>query len=308
MPSNVVMLGACWQRGLVPVSFESLMRAIELNNVAVETNKTAFAIGRLAAADPSALKRLSGEQPSPEGAAPTQSLFGVQGLVQRREAFLTAYQGAGLAARFRSLVDAVHEREAGLGMATTPLTATVAQQFSRLLAVKDEYEVARLYTDGSFERSIADQFDNVAKLQFHMAPPLLARVGPDGRPKKMTLGPWLIPALRVLATWRALRGTWFDPFGHTVERRLERSLARDYESMMRQEILPLLTPANHALALEIAGVPERIRGFGHVKLGNLAIGRAQWRELLDRWHGRGGDSGARPAATGRGRVIPISVN
>jgi indolepyruvate ferredoxin oxidoreductase len=307
MPSNIIMLGACWQRGFVPVSFEALMRALELNNVAVEANKTAFAIGRLAVTDPSAFKRIMGADRPPEDSAANQSLFGPTGLIERRVEFLTAYQDAALAARFRALVEAVHAREQSLGTAGAPLTTIVAQQFSRLLAVKDEYEVARLYTDGSFARSLAEQFDSVGKMEFHMAPPLIARMGLNGRPKKMKIGPWLMPALRLLTKVKGLRGTWFDPFGHTRERQLERALAHDYEAMLRDEILPLLDPSNHALAQQIARVPERIRGYGHVKLGNLATARAQWRELLDRWHGRGGDSATKATVAERGRVIPISV-
>jgi indolepyruvate ferredoxin oxidoreductase len=307
MPSNIIMLGACWQRGLVPVSHAALMRAIELNNVAVENNKTAFAIGRLAVTDPTAFKRIMGADQPPVDASASPSLFGPEGLVERRAAFLTAYQDATLAARFRNLVEAVHAREQALGTAGAPLTTLVAQQFSRLLAIKDEYEVARLYTDGSFARSLAEQFDSVGRIQFHMAPPLMARPGPNGRPRKMTLGPWLMPALRVLAKCKGLRGTWADPFGHTKERRLERELADDYEALLRDEILPMLAASNHALAQQIARVPERIRGYGHVKLGNLATGRAQWRVLMDQWHGRGGDVATKAGPAERGRVIPISV-
>jgi indolepyruvate ferredoxin oxidoreductase len=305
MPSNIIMLGACWQRGLVPVSFEALMRAIELNGVAVEANRTAFAIGRLAAADPAALQRVSQAAPAAEDAAARASLYGPGGLVERRVAFLADYQDAALAGRFRALVDAVHAREQALGAEGSPLATIVAQQFSRLLAVKDEYEVARLYTDGGFERALAAQFESTGKLHFHMAPPLLVRPGPNGRPRKMKIGPWLMSALRLLAKARRVRGTWLDPFGHTEERRLERELARDYEALLRDEILPGLTPEKHAHAQQIARVPERIRGYGHVKLGNLATGRAQWRELLDRWHGREGDAKAKPTAAERGRVIPI---
>jgi indolepyruvate ferredoxin oxidoreductase len=121
----------------------------------------------------------------------------------------------------------------------------------------------------------------------------------------MAIGPWLMPVLRAMAGLRRVRGSWIDPFGHTEERRLERALARDYEAMLRDEILPLLAVDNHALAQQIARVPERIRGYGHVKLGNLATGRAQWRVLLDRWHGRDGGDRTRPSAAERGRVIPI---
>ncbi|MBC7662912.1 MAG: indolepyruvate ferredoxin oxidoreductase family protein, partial [Caulobacter sp.] len=307
MPSNIIMLGACWQRGLVPVSHAALMRAIELNNVAVDNNKTAFAIGRLAVTDPSAFKRVMGADQPPVDASARLSLFGPEGLIERRVAFLTAYQGATLAARFRTLVEEVHAREQALGTPGAPLTTIVAQQFSRLLAIKDEYEVARLYTDGSFAKSLAEQFDSVGKMEFHMAPPLIARPGPNGRPKKMRIGPWLMPTLRVLAKFKGLRGTWADPFGHTEERKLERQLAEDYEAMLRTEILPMLSADRHALAQQIAGVPERIRGYGHVKLGNLATGRAQWRVLLDQWHGRGGDAATKAGPAERGRVIPISV-
>jgi indolepyruvate ferredoxin oxidoreductase len=301
------MLGACWQRGLVPVSFEALMRAIELNGVAVEANKTAFAIGRLAIADAAALERITSAPPAADDTAARQSLFGPQGLIERRVAFLTDYQGAALAARFRALVEAVHAREQSLGGAGAPLTTIVAQQFSRLLAIKDEYEVARLYTDGRFERALAEQFESTGRISFHMAPPLLARPGADGRPRKMKIGPWLLPALRVVAKLRGVRGSWLDPFGHTHERRLERELARDYEAMIRDEILPLLAADKHALAQQIARVPERIRGYGHVKLANLATGRAQWRVLLDRWHGRGGDDDAALREGAPAKIIPISV-
>jgi indolepyruvate ferredoxin oxidoreductase len=283
------------------------MRAIELNNVAVDANKNAFAIGRLAVTDPTAFKRIMGADPLPKDRAAEQSLFGPAGLVERRVAFLTAYQDASLAARFRALVEDVHAREQSIGGSGAPLTTIVAHQFSRLLAIKDEYEVARLYTDGGFAKSLAEQFDSVGKIEFHMAPPLLARPGPNGRPKKMKIGPWLMPALRLLTRFKGLRGTVLDPFGHTEERKLERALLRDYEAMLRDEILPLLNAENHALAQQIARVPERIRGYGHVKLGNLATGRAQWRVLLDQWHGRGGDGASKPTAAERGRVIPISV-
>ncbi len=305
LPSNLLLLGAAWQHGLVPLSLAALTRAIELNGVAVDTNKTAFAIGRLAAADPAALRRIAGAAPDRR---PAPALFGPDGLVERRAAFLTQYHDAALAERYRALVEAVHAQERTLGDAGAPLTAIVAQQFARLLAVKDEYEVARLYTDGRFAQALAAQFDAVGTLRFHMAPPLLARPGPDGRPRKIAIGPWLMPVLRALAAVRRVRGTWLDPFGRTAERRLERQLARDYEAMLRDEILPALTLARHALAQQIARVPERIRGYGPVKLASLAAGRAQWAALLDRWHGRGGDpaSAASPAAAERPRVIPIS--
>jgi indolepyruvate ferredoxin oxidoreductase len=289
LPANIVMLGVAFQRALVPVGEAALMRAIELNGVAVETNKTAFALGRLAVAAPLALQRLEGE-PSSVPAADT-----LDALIARREAFLTAYQDAALATRYRALIDRVRRAEAALGSET--LTDAVARQYARLLAVKDEYEVARLYTDGEFQRALGEQFERWDAIGFHMAPPLLARRGPDGRPRKMRLGSWLMPAMRVLAAARRARGSWLDPFGHTEERRLERQLAFDYEALI-DEVLAGLSADKHALALAIARVPEGIRGYGHVKLANLASARARWREGLDRFHGR-------EASAGAGRTIPI---
>ncbi len=288
MPANIVMLGVAFQRGLVPVSEAALMRAIELNGVAVETNKLAFALGRLAVAAPDALLRL-------EGASAVETADTLDGLIARREAFLTDYQDAALAQRYRALVDRVRRAEAALGRDT--LTDAVARQYARLLAVKDEYEVARLYTDGTFMQSLGEQFERWDGLTFHMAPPLLARHGADGRPRKMRLGEWLMPALRLLAPMRRIRGRWIDPFGHTEERKLERQLARDYEALI-DEVLACLSADKHALAVTIARVPETIRGYGHVKLANLASAKARWQELLDRLQGR---------AALDARTIPIAV-
>lgn len=304
MPSNIVMLGAAFQRGLVPVSELALMRAIELNGVAVDANKVAFALGRLAAVDPAAIERLAG---GPRTDPVADTLFGPGGLVARREAFLTDYQDAALARRYRSLVDAVHARELALGLPgeSTPLTDAVARQFARLLAVKDEYEVARLYTDGRFQAALAEQFETPGTLRFHMAPPLLARRGPDGRPRKMRFGPWLMGGLRWLARARGLRGTWADPFGHTEERRLERQLARDYEQLLRETLLPRLAAGNHAAAVALARLPERIRGYGHVKLANLATARAMQAELLGRFDRD--EAPAAAAAPAERKVVPISA-
>ncbi|MBS0445068.1 MAG: indolepyruvate ferredoxin oxidoreductase family protein [Proteobacteria bacterium] len=276
MPSNIVMLGIAFQHGLVPVSEAALLRAIELNAVGVETNKVAFGLGRLAVAAPEALRRLAGEET--QAIAPKDDL---DALIARRTAFLTDYQDAALAQRYRHLVDRVRAAETALG-GELRLTDAVARQYARLLAVKDEYEVARLYTDGSFRAALSGQFERWDGLHFHMAPPFLARRGADGKPMKMKLGPWLMPALKVLANLRKVRGTWLDLFGRTEERRLERALARDYEALMT-ELTAGLTDANRELAVALALVPERIRGYGHVKLANLASGRARTGELLERW-------------------------
>jgi indolepyruvate ferredoxin oxidoreductase len=306
MPSNIVMLGAAFQRGLVPVSEAALLRAIELNGVAIEGNKVAFAIGRLAAADPAALQRLAGAN---AGQQPlSNQLFGAGGLVERREQFLTDYQDAALARRFRALVDAVHAREstvaAQAGIDGTPITEAVARQFSRLLAIKDEYEVARLYTDGRFQAALAEQFEDAGSLRFHMAPPLLSRPGPDGRARKMTFGPWMMSAFRVLAKVRRIRGQWFDPFGHTEERKMERALANEYEALLRDTLLPALDAKNHAAALALAKLPESIRGYGHVKHANVTKAKAQQGDLLKRF--AAGEAPTSTAAPATRKVIAIS--
>ncbi|WP_343602491.1 indolepyruvate ferredoxin oxidoreductase family protein [Roseateles sp.] len=291
MPSNIVMLGACWQRGLVPVSFEALMRAIELNGVAVENNKTAFALGRLAIAAPEALRRLAGEQ---SGSAVQWFNFdqlddkdGQPGLISRRKAFLTEYQNAAYASRYEALVQRVRAAESALGEAGKGLrlTKAVARYYAKLLAIKDEYEVARLYTDGKFEAALKAQFEDWDHLSFHMAPPLIAKPGADGRAKKVELGSWTFKALKTLAKFKGLRGGALDLFGRTEERRIERQLIRDYEALV-DELLAGLSAEKLDLAIKLARLPEGIRGYGHVKLANVVTVRAQWKDLLDRFHGR----------------------
>jgi indolepyruvate ferredoxin oxidoreductase len=275
MPSNIVMLGACWQRGLVPLSEAALMRAMELNGVGVAANKTAFALGRLAAAAPAAIERLAGTAPAPLA----QDL---DSLMKRRIEQLTAYQDAAYAERYLKLVNRVREAEVKLG--STRLTEAVARYYAKLLAIKDEWEVARLYTDGRFLASMKEQFEGWERISFHMAPPLLAKPGKDGRVAKMEMGPWMMPALRAMARLRGLRGSWLDPFARTEERRMERGLITEYEALI-ETLLEGLTAEKLELAVRLASLPEKIRGYGHVKLANVASAQAQQRELLDRFHG-----------------------
>ena len=299
MPSNIIMLGACWQRGLIPVSFAALMRAIELNGVAVEGNKTAFALGRLAIAAPEALRRLAGQ---PE-ATPVQLLLGQDkldgedGLISRRLRFLTDYQDAAYAQRYLALVQEIRLAEGRLGELGQGerLSKAVARYLAKLMAIKDEYEVARLYTDGRFEQALKEQFQSFERLSFHMAPPLVSKPGADGRAKKIELGSWTFSALKLLAGLKGLRGGWLDIFGKTEERRMERQLLADYEQLLRREILPLLQPGlekpRYELMLALARLPEKIRGYGHVKLANVVTARAQWKDLLDRLQGKVQDAG-----------------
>jgi indolepyruvate ferredoxin oxidoreductase len=276
--SNIVALGFAWQRGLVPVGLAALARAIELNGVAVEANRLAFALGRLAAADPVACDRLreghADEPPTPET---------LDALIERHAAHLAAYQDAAWAARYGRLLDAARSRESTLGAdPKLPFTRAVATSLHKLMSYKDEYEVARLYTDGGFERALAEQFEGELELEFHMAPPLLARPKAGEPPRKLRYGPWLLTAMRWLAKGHVLRGTAFDPFGRTEERRTERALIDAFEARIG-ELLPQLDASRLELARRIAQVPMSIRGFGHVKLGNLVLARTREAELLHRF-------------------------
>ncbi|UHC18141.1 indolepyruvate ferredoxin oxidoreductase family protein [Methylobacterium currus] len=276
LAANMFMLGYAWQRGRVPLSQASLLKAIELNREAVAMNLAAFAWGRRAAASPETMRAV--EVPAPD-LAPD-----LDGVIAKRVAFLTAYQDAAYAARYAGAVAALRAREAAIVPGQSALTEAAARSLFRLMAYKDEYEVARLYTDGSFQAQVARTFEGEnLRYEFHLAPPLLARRDPaTGRPRKMTFGPWMMKAFGVLARMKPLRGTAFDPFGYTQERREERRLVRDFEARMA-EISRDLTPANHAAAVGLAGLPQRIRGYGPVKAKNLAAVQAEEAALLARF-------------------------
>jgi indolepyruvate ferredoxin oxidoreductase len=276
--ANVLALGYAWQRGLVPLSAQAVLRALELNGVAVEQNQLAFTLGRFAAADPAALHRL--------GAAPAAeaSVEPLDVLIERGVHHLTAYQDARWAQRFETRVRAVRARESALpgADASLPVTHNVARSLLKLMSYKDEYEVARLYSNGAFERRLAEQFEGDLKLEFHLAPPLLARSRRGRPPVKLRAGPWMLTAMRWLARAKALRGTVFDPFGHTLERRTERALIGEFEQSI-ERLLRDLAPSNQALAAQVAALPLSVRGFGHVKSANLALARAREAELLHRF-------------------------
>ncbi len=272
--ANLLLLGFAWQRGMIPVSETALLRAIALNGVAVEANRRAFALGRLVAADPSLLaSKRSGE-------AKTGS-EDLESRIHRLAAELEAYQNASYARRYLELVRAVEARERALLGAAGELTGAVAESLFRLMAHKDEYEVARLFTDGRFQRMLAQRFEGDYRLRFHMAPPLLGFLrDASGRPRKLSFGPWLLPVLRLLARLRFLRGTPFDPFGWTSERRRARALLREYEATLRA-LLSRLGPHNHAIAVEIARLPEEVRGFGPVREKAILRYRARRGALLE---------------------------
>ncbi|MBL8325700.1 MAG: indolepyruvate ferredoxin oxidoreductase family protein [Rubrivivax sp.] len=285
--ANVLAMGHAWQRGLIPVSLAAMCRAIELNGVAVEANLLAFSLGRLAAADPAACERLREGHADEPVAAET-----LEALIERHAAFLTDYQDAAWAGRYRRAVAAAREAEAGIvrggaggEVAAMPFTRAVAMSLAKLMAYKDEYEVARLYTHGDFARQLGEQFEGELKLEFHMAPPLIARPGPNGEPpKKMKLGAWMLPAMRGLARGKRLRGTALDFFGRTEERRMERELIVRFESRAAElaAMLPQLDAERRALVVQVAQLPLSMRGFGHVKLANVALARTREAELLHR--------------------------
>lgn len=275
--TNVFMLGFAWQRGLVPLSAASIERAIELNGVAVASNKKAFLWGRRAAHDVEQVARLAAPtdlQPQP---VPERSL---DDLIAHRANRLTDYQNAALATRYRAFVDKVRAAETAVAPTSTALTGAVARYYYKLLAVKDEYEVARLFTNGTFAAQVNRLFEGDYKLRFHMAPPLFAPRDPvTGEPQKRAYGPRMFTALRVLAKLRFLRGTVIDPFRHIADHRLGRRLQRDYVATI-EGLLPGLTPLNLGTAVQIAELPEHIRGYGHVRRAHLAKVEADQTKLL----------------------------
>ncbi|HEX4986278.1 MAG TPA: indolepyruvate ferredoxin oxidoreductase family protein [Burkholderiales bacterium] len=276
--TNLFMLGFAFQRGLVPVSSEALNKAIELNGAAVKMNQAAFLWGRRAAVDLAAVERLLEPKAQPEkdfDAAKT-----LEDIVARRAEFLAGYQNAAYARRYRDLVERVKQAESGRAKGRSGLAEAVARYYFKLLAYKDEYEVARLYADPAFMQKIRTQFEGDYKLHFHLAPPLLARRDPaTGELRKSEYGPWVFTAFRLLAKLRGLRGTALDIFGYTQERRMERRLITEYEAAI-EEVLARLDAANHSLAVKVASIPEDIRGYGHVKERNVGIARAKQADLL----------------------------
>ena len=276
--TNIFMLGYALQKGLVPLSLESIKQAIRLNGVAVESNLATLAWGRVAAYDMSEIEqRISTERDDRDTHTPRT----LDALIERRTDFLTGYQNAALARRYRDLVDRVRRTESALGLGED-LSEAVAYNYFRLLSYKDEYEVARLYTDGRFEQKLRAQFDGDWRLELHLAPPFLPGRDPaTGRPKKRRFGPWIFPVLRGLARLKWLRGTAFDPFGKTAERRMERRLIAEYETTT-DRCLGKLNADTHATATALARLPERMRGFGPVKEANVARAREDRDALLKR--------------------------
>jgi indolepyruvate ferredoxin oxidoreductase len=285
--TNPIMLGYAWQKGWIPLELESLSRAIELNAVAVEANKTAFAWGRKAALDWPAVQKLLNPGQVVQFSLPVKE--SLDAMVAKRVDYLTGYQNAAYADSYAGFVEAVRRAEQGLAPAADgkpsalPLTQAVARYLFKLMAYKDEYEVARLHTDGAFLSKVAAQFEGDVKLHYHLAPPLWAKHNDKGELQKQAFGPWVQTAFRLLAPLKVLRGSALDVFGYTAERREERALITEYRAAL-EAMLPLLNSTNRDAALAFAKLPEQIRGFGHVKARHLKAARQQWGSLLEQFH------------------------
>jgi len=264
--ANLFTLGFAWQKGLVPVSREAIAEAVTLNGVAVKMNLAAFEWGRRAAVDEAAVRAVIGVrvEKKPET---------LDDIVARRVDFLTSYQNEAYAGSYRSFVEKVRK-------VSEPLALAVARNLFKLMSYKDEYEVARLYADGSFAQAVARQFKGDYRLTFHLAPPVLGRTDAfTGKPVKTEFGPWMMTGFRLLSKLKRLRGTPFDLFGRNAERRMERQLIADYRALV-ERLLAEPDTARSPIALELAALPETMRGFGHVKEANVAKAKAREKELL----------------------------
>ena len=284
--ANMFMLGYAWQIGALPLSAEAIEQAIALNGEAVDMNRAAFHWGRRAAVDLASVEALARPaSPDPARAMSTS----IDDVIARRVQFLTAYQNAAYAAHYRRRVDAARAAESSRAPGKSGFAETVARYLFKLMAYKDEYEVARLHADPAFLRQVRNEVDgDNLRLTFHLSPPLLARRNrTTGEPLKMSFGPWMLTAFGLLSKLKFLRGTALDPFGYTAERKAERQLLRDYETLL-DELMAKLGPENHNLAVGLAAIPEKIRGFGHVKQRHIAAAKADEATLLEQFRAGGG--------------------
>jgi indolepyruvate ferredoxin oxidoreductase len=279
--TNMFMLGLAWQRGWVPVSRAALMRAIELNGVAVPDNQLAFEWGRRAACDREGVKRLAADSESlPASRRLSQ---GLDEVIARRREFLVDYQNRAYARRYLELVEQVRAAETRAVPGNTQLTESVARNLFKVMAYKDEYEVARLFGDAGFRRALHADFEGELRLRPQFAIPVFSRPDPiNGEIRKRSYGPWMLSALRLLAPLKVLRGTPLDVFGRTAERRMERALSADYRRTVAA-LLPQLRADNHALACQIADLPDQIRGFGPVKQRSADAARERQLQLIKAW-------------------------
>jgi indolepyruvate ferredoxin oxidoreductase len=275
--ANMFMLGFAHQKGGLPLSSEAIEKAIELNGQAVPMNISAFRWGRRAAHEPDFVRDLVAQS----AGASDPAARTVDDVIARRAEFLTAYQDAAYARRYVDRVAAIRAAEALAIPGSTLVTEAVAKNLFRLMAIKDEYEVARLYTDGSFAMQLSKEFQSFDRLEFHLAPPILGRKGADGKPRKSSFGPWMMKGFRLLAALKGLRGTALDVFGYSGERRFERALLAQYEQDL-DLIRNALTADKVEAAAALASVPSLIRGYGHVKRASADTASGERARLLKR--------------------------
>ena len=280
--TNPLVLGFAWQKGWIPLAYDTLQRAIEINAVAVDANKKAFEWGRAAAHDVEMVKRIAFPDNVVELKRVSNSL---EEIVAKRVEFLTGYQNAAYAKRYADLVERVRRVESDR-LQSNRVTEAVARFYFKLLAYKDEYEVGRLHSDPAFRAKIAAQFDGDYKLNFYMAPPIVSKPDPvTGKIAKKRFGPWMMSAFSLLSRLKFLRGSAFDVFGYTAERSTERALIGEYEATV-EEILARLSADSQEVAVQLASIPDDIRGYGHIKEGNLKVARIKWDDLLARLRGQ----------------------
>jgi len=273
---NPMLLGYAWQKGWVPLGHEALMRAIELNDVAVAQNIAAFEWGRHCAHHWNVVDALL----APAQVIQFHKPQGVDALVDKRVAFLTDYQNASYARRYSDVVARVKVAEAAFHK--TSLSEAVARNLFKLMAYKDEYEVARLHTNTAFLQKIGDMFEGDYTVNYHLAPPIISKTNEKGELQKQKFGPLMLTGFKLLKHFKVLRGTPLDIFGNTEEREMERALIGEYVASI-DEVLAKLNADNHALALEIANLPDAIKGFGHVKARNVVAVRSKWDGLMEKW-------------------------
>lgn len=263
--ANMFVVGVAIQRGLLPVSLSAVERAITLNGVAVDFNLRALALGRLAAIDPATIEAQLGNEVAAVSEGSLRLSTDIGDMIERRVAFLADYQDAAYGERFRRKLSAIAAAEAAVAPDRTDLSDAAARNLFKLMAYKDEYEVARLYTSGEFRAKLDAQFTGDYRLSVHLAPPLFARKDPvTGLPRKREFGRWMLSAFGLLARAKRLRGTIFDPFGRTAERRMERQLVSDYEAVL-DSIVENIDHAGYEAAVALARYPDKIRGYGYVK-------------------------------------------
>jgi indolepyruvate ferredoxin oxidoreductase len=262
--TNAFMLGFAFQKGTIPLSLEAILRAIEINGAAIEMNKQAFGWGRLAAHDISRVRSVIQFR-----ARATSTTRTLDETIAYRAEFLTGYQDEAYADRYLATVAKARKAEAAVAPSSTELTEAVAKNLFKLMAYKDEYEVARLYADDTFTKKLGEKFEGDFRLKFHLAPPIFARRDATGRLLKKEFGGWMMPAFRLLAKLKILRGTVWDPFGRSAERKNERKLIDDYVAMIGQRVAGLKAE-QIALLARLARLPETIRGYGHIKEASIA--------------------------------------